>query len=138
MKNTNKLYEQIARDHLRIPTLEIRRSDRLDFHTVGVWEVTAALGAAFDAGHAKAQENADINELLAARNQIGVIWDVEDVQSVRPDLNDQEAFQVLREAKRGHDANWGINWQCLEIVAQSLFGEAPDPDEADLTQRCGR
>ena len=41
---------QIATDHLFIETLEIRNSDRLDFHDVSVWAVKAALQAAFEAG----------------------------------------------------------------------------------------
>lgn len=40
----------IAREHLHIPTLETRRSDSLDFHNVAVWQIEAALKAAFAAG----------------------------------------------------------------------------------------
>lgn len=40
----------IARDKLRIETLETRRSDRLDFHEVAVWCIKDALAAAFRAG----------------------------------------------------------------------------------------
>ena len=46
--------ERIAREHLRIDTLETRRSDRLDFRDVAVWSVKSALEAAFDAGRAAA------------------------------------------------------------------------------------
>lgn len=52
MKHINTVLTDIAVKHLRIPTLVERRSDRLDFHSVGVWEVKAALRAAFDAGAA--------------------------------------------------------------------------------------
>jgi hypothetical protein len=44
------LIVDIAREHLLIPTLESRRADSLDFHDVAVWQVEAALKAAFDAG----------------------------------------------------------------------------------------
>jgi len=50
MKHINTILTDIAVKHLRIPTLAERRSDRLDFHSVSVWEVRAALRAAFDAG----------------------------------------------------------------------------------------
>jgi len=50
MKPSRTILEAIARQQLGIPTLEIRRSDRLDFHDVSVWNVEAALKAAFDAG----------------------------------------------------------------------------------------
>jgi hypothetical protein len=41
---------RIALEHLGIPTLEVRRSDSLDFHTVSVWAVHNALEAAYQAG----------------------------------------------------------------------------------------
>ena len=51
MTPIQRLLEQIAAEHLLIPTLECRNSDGLDFHTVSVWAVKAALKAAFEAGH---------------------------------------------------------------------------------------
>lgn len=50
MKHIDTILTDIAVKHLRIPTLTERRSDRLDFHSVSVWGVRAALRAAFDAG----------------------------------------------------------------------------------------
>jgi hypothetical protein len=44
--------EQIATRTLGIPTLETRRSDRLDFHDLAVWQIKDALRAAYDAGRA--------------------------------------------------------------------------------------
>jgi hypothetical protein len=41
---------QIAQKHLDIETLETRKSDRLDFHEVAVWNLKAALEAAYRAG----------------------------------------------------------------------------------------
>ena len=49
MRPADKI-ESIAREHLGIPTLEVRRSDALDFHEVAVWSVADALYAAFQAG----------------------------------------------------------------------------------------
>jgi hypothetical protein len=40
----------IARRVIRIPTLEARNSDRLDFHEVSVWELLSALRLAYRAG----------------------------------------------------------------------------------------
>lgn len=40
----------IARDLLNLETLEARRRDCLDFHELAVWQVKAALEAAFEAG----------------------------------------------------------------------------------------
>jgi hypothetical protein len=43
------LFAAIARRYLGIPTLETRRSDSLHFHDVAVWQLKAALRAAYDA-----------------------------------------------------------------------------------------
>ncbi len=75
-------------------------------------------------------QDIDIHELLAERKQIAIIWSIEDVQQVRPDLTDDQAWQVLLEVDRRHDAEHGINWQSLEFVAEQLFGDAPESDEA--------
>ncbi|MGL4555766.1 MAG: hypothetical protein ACRC33_31750, partial [Gemmataceae bacterium] len=66
--------------------------------------------------------------LLATRRQIAVVWGVEDVQSVRPDLDDGRSWEVLQAAARNHDAGGGINWDTLEVTADEMF-LAPD-DEA--------
>ena len=50
MNPSRQMFTSIARDHLGIATLETRRSDSLDFPDVAVWQVEAALKAAFDAG----------------------------------------------------------------------------------------
>jgi hypothetical protein len=42
--------EQIAAETLNLETLETRNSDSLDFHDVAVWQIRAALEAAFEAG----------------------------------------------------------------------------------------
>jgi hypothetical protein len=50
MTQVKLLLGKIASEHLLLPTLECRRSDCLDFHTVSVWAVEAALNAAYEAG----------------------------------------------------------------------------------------
>jgi hypothetical protein len=47
----------IAKEHLRLETLETRRSDSLDFHEHAVWCIRAALEAAFLAGCAHKRAN---------------------------------------------------------------------------------
>jgi hypothetical protein len=66
-----------------------------------------------------------IHAQLARRKQIAVIWGVEDVQENRPDLDDDQAWQVLLAVKRGHDCNDGINWDTLQMTAEMLF---PEPE----------
>ena len=70
--------------------------------------------------------NVDLSELLEQRRQIALVWGVEDVQEVRPDLTDDQAWQVLQAAHRHHDCEIGLTWQNLEWFAGELF---PEPDE---------
>ena len=46
----DELIARIAQDHLGIENLRERKSDRLDFHSIAVWSVKAALRAAWKAG----------------------------------------------------------------------------------------
>ncbi len=63
----------------------------------------------------------DIHELLARRRQVPIIWNVEDVQAVRPDLTDDQAWDVLQECKRCHDCEFGFTWTHIETVADEMF-----------------
>jgi hypothetical protein len=72
----------------------------------------------------------DILDLLAKRQQIAVIWSVEDVQENRPDLSDDEAWEVLQAVKHDHDCNYGITWDTLEMTASNLFPEPPTSEAA--------
>jgi hypothetical protein len=67
----------------------------------------------------------DIHELLADNRIIGHLWGVEDVQEVRPDLNDDQAWQVLQTIERRLDSQYGMNWDTIEIIADELFGPKP-------------
>ena len=55
---------------------------------------------------------------------ITISWSTEDVQSVRPDLTDEQAATVLDYVLDNHDANEGINWGVLECAADYLCGAA--------------
>ncbi len=56
MSSLEQLLTQIAQNKLGIETLEPRHSDRQDFHDVAVWNLRAALQAAFEAGRQNAQQ----------------------------------------------------------------------------------
>ena len=75
----------------------------------------------------------DIRSYQARKHQIAVVWSIEDVQSIRAELNDQQAWEVLNAANRHHDATIGINWDVLACHAEILFGMPPDSgvDEED-------
>lgn len=52
----NELLLAIAKEHFGIETLETRKRDSLDFHEVAVWQIQAALEAAYRAGLAAASK----------------------------------------------------------------------------------
>jgi hypothetical protein len=52
---------------------------------------------------------------------ISIVWDISDVQEVRPDLDDGQAWEVLKAVKHKHDANEGVNWLVLESWADHLY-----------------
>jgi hypothetical protein len=68
----------------------------------------------------------DLDELLSSHCKIALVWCIEDVQDVRPDLTNEQAWEVLRQVKHNHDADIGVNWYTLEWNAEDLFGDAPE------------
>ena len=50
LEERDRALEEIAKSELFIGSLEVRRSDRLDFHECHVERIRAALTAAFEAG----------------------------------------------------------------------------------------
>ncbi|MEZ6063982.1 MAG: hypothetical protein R3C19_26860 [Planctomycetaceae bacterium] len=58
---------------------------------------------------------------LTEQRRIAVIWSVEDVKQLRPDLTDNQAWHVLLETRRSHDACVGINWNVIDAVADVLY-----------------
>ena len=74
------------------------------------------------------QQQPNIHAMLAERKQIAIVWSVEDVQEVRPDLSDEQAWQVLQFVERKHDAEMGINWLTLECASECLFGPNHETD----------
>ncbi len=75
-----------------------------------------------------AESGVDIHELLAKHRHIAAIWGIEDVQSIRPDLSEEQAWEVLQQVDRHKDAELGITWLTLELAADDLFGDAPETD----------
>jgi hypothetical protein len=63
----------------------------------------------------------DIHDLLAERRQVAVVWSVEDVQSVRPDLTDEQAWEILQQCRKVHDCEIGFSWLLIETVADDLY-----------------
>ncbi len=89
------------------------------------------LRKAIDASPPAEPPEIDIHELLAQRRLIAHIWGVEDVQEVRPDLSEDQCWEVLQFTDQHKDAELGINWFALEFAAEELFGDAPETNEPE-------
>ena len=49
--------------------------------------------------------------------EVAIIWSVEDVVSVCPNLTPEQAIQVLRLVKKHHNACDGVNWDVIKSWA---------------------
>ena len=67
--------------------------------------------------------NLHVHQLLAKHRRIAAIWCIKDLKAVRPDLTDDQAWEVLEQVGHKHDAEYGINWTTLEVTAADLFPE---------------
>ena len=67
----------------------------------------------------------DVCQTLHDRRQVAVIWCIEDVQGVRPDLTDDQAWEVLQECEHCHDCEFGFTWTHIETVADELYPSPP-------------
>ena len=67
----------------------------------------------------------DIHALLAENRQIADIWGIDDVQEVRPDLDEDQAWAVLQAAAKRLDSNFGITWDTVDTLADELYPDKP-------------
>ena len=72
----------------------------------------------------------DIDDLLADRQEIAIIWKIDDVKQQRPDLDDDQCWEVLKQCQHDHDANIGMTWHVIDCVADMLYVHAPKGTEA--------
>ena len=64
---THPTLDHIAQTILGLETLDTRNSDRLDFHDLAVWNIKAALQAAFEAGQQETSPNPAETSCYAGR-----------------------------------------------------------------------
>jgi hypothetical protein len=57
------------------------------------------------------------------QDSIAILWHIDDVRNVRPDLDDTQCREVLRYCEDRHDAEIGINWDVIRTVAEECFPE---------------
>jgi len=65
--------------------------------------------------------NLYVHALLAKHRSIAAIWSIEDVKGIRPHLTDNQAWEILEEVGRKHDAEYGISWTTLADMADMMF-----------------
>ena len=65
----------------------------------------------------------DIHRILDQRREIAIVWGTYDVKEVRPDLTDDQAWEVLQQVEIEKDVNLGVTWLTLKRVAEDLFGQ---------------
>ena len=65
-------------------------------------------------------------ETLAAGGCIAIIWSIQDVKTMRPDLTDEQCMDVLETVEHWHDASVGVRWDTLEIWAEELSPSTPE------------
>lgn len=62
-------------------------------------------------------------------------WSTADVAGRRPDLTRAECLAVLRTIERYHDAEIGIQWDVIDMVADDLY---PEPDNLDALREAAQ
>jgi hypothetical protein len=65
-------------------------------------------------------------ERLSKGGCIAIMWSIQDVKTMRPDLTDSECMEVLETVEQRHDASLGITWDTLDLWAEELFPPTPE------------
>lgn len=112
MTTIDSTLARIAKEHMQIETLETRKHDALDFHTVAVWEAKSALQAAYDAGRADALEGADAKAALVSALR----------ENLSPEAVATIAHRLTPMPKSGHrELDAEVTWFAT-LLAESLGG----------------
>jgi hypothetical protein len=69
----------------------------------------------------KATQDVDIDELLADHQAIAIIWDIQHVKAQRPDLGDEQAWEILQECQRCHHLLNDPMLETIRQVAENLY-----------------
>jgi hypothetical protein len=81
--------------------------------------------------HFHHEDRPDVHAILARNHMIGQLWTTNDVQELRPDLTDEQAWQVLQAVDRRQETSIGITFDTLDDVAEELFPEPIDKAEEE-------
>ena len=86
---------------------------------------TAQLGDLLEASGVQDAE-LDLVEILRTNRMIAHLFTTEDVQTQRPDLSADQAWEVLQAVERNLDSEYGIGWGDLRHTADELFPPPPE------------
>lgn len=82
------------------------------------------------------QEEADrvaamvgINQALKDQKKIAMIWSIGDVQGLRPDLTEDQCWEVLQSIGRHADCEHGISWETLRYEAEDMYPKPVNSDQ---------
>ena len=77
----------------------------------------------------------DVHAILSAKHSIAIVFCTDDVLAERPDLTDDQAWEVLREVEQCHYACPEIPCitETIRETAANLFPARPVPDEPEST-----
>lgn len=67
----------------------------------------------------------DLEEFLAEHRLIAHVWGVADVLIVRPDLTEDQAWEVLETCDEAKDRSLGLTWDTIRDVAAERYGPCP-------------
>lgn len=67
----------------------------------------------------------DLEDLLLTNRMIGQFWATGDLQNIRPDLSEEQAWQVLQQADGRQNPHDPISLEVLSRIAESLFPSPP-------------
>jgi|GEM_PF-3454351 len=70
------------------------------------------------------RERIDIGQLIAEHSAIALVWDAAHVRDQRPDLTNEQAWEVLQECERSWDRLNDPMLETIRQVAENLF---PNP-----------
>jgi hypothetical protein len=81
-----KTVAAIAAEEMNVPTLAERKMDSLDFHNVGVWNIKAALEAAYMAGRNSKRTHAEVESLVRELTAFKTMQEMCDAVNYRPTI----------------------------------------------------
>lgn len=79
---------------------------------------------------------AHLSTRFDCERQIALIWSIEDVTDIRPDLEDKQAMEVLRSVQAHHDCDIGVSWETLLYEAEILYPPHEFEPDAGLLLDC--